>query len=121
MDKVATVGAHIFYRWRGGMEGALAFRQRYSGSEPSLTGRTTPPGDDVAYAGEEAVGSVVIHRGVLPSATVAVNGGGQACAGCATSGAKLIRVGGGGRGVRVYRGMTGPTSGEDLSDKAVID
>ena len=44
MDKVATVGAHIFYRWRGGMEGALAFRQRYSGSEPSLTGRTSAAG-----------------------------------------------------------------------------
>jgi spore germination cell wall hydrolase CwlJ-like protein len=119
MDKVATVGAHIFYRWRGGMEGALAFRQRYSGSEPSLTGRTTPPRDGLAYAGEESVGSVMIHRGELPSATAAVNGVAKP-APVATFGARLIRVGGG-RGVRVYRGMAGPASGEDLSDKAVID
>jgi spore germination cell wall hydrolase CwlJ-like protein len=120
MDKVATVGAHIFYRWRGGMEGALAFRQRYSGSEPSLTGRTTP-GNGLAYAGEESVGSVLIHRGEMPSAAVSVNGGTAAKPSpVAPSGARLIRVGGS-RGVRVYRGVAGPTSGEDLSDQAVID
>jgi len=55
MQRVATIGAHIFYRWRGGLEGALANSQSYSGFEPSLTGRTSPwPGSD---------GGVVIHRG----------------------------------------------------------
>lgn len=121
MDKVATVGAHIFYRWRGGMENALAFKQRYSGSEPSPTGRTTAPGDSIAYAGEEAVGSVMIHRGFLPPATVTVGAAVAKASPAAVSGAKLVRVGGSRGGVRVYRGMEGPTSGEDLSDKAVID
>ena len=119
MDKIATVGAHIFYRWRGGMENALAFRQRYSGAEPSLTGRTTATGDGLAYDGAESSGSVMIHRGAVPIAAVAVNGVAKT-APVATSGAKLIRVGGG-RGVRVYRGVEGASSGEDLSDKAVID
>lgn len=71
MDRVATIGAHIFYRWRGGLEGALANSQSYSGVEPSLTGRTSPwpTGDEgVAVAGggfgtQEVVAGVVIHRG----------------------------------------------------------
>jgi len=126
MDQVATVGAHIFYRWRGGMEGALAFRQRYAGSEPSVTGRTTAPGGATAYAGEESVGSVMVHRGVLPPATVAVNGapvkvaGGAPAASSTVATGRLIRVGGG-RGVRVYRGVSGPASPEDLSNQAVVD
>jgi spore germination cell wall hydrolase CwlJ-like protein len=72
MDRVATVGAHIFYRWRGGLEGALANSQNYSGLEPSVTGRTTPwPGSDggtalaAGYAGyaQEVDSGVVVHRG----------------------------------------------------------
>ena len=72
MDRVATIGAHIFYRWRGGLEGALANSQNYSGFEPSVTGRTNPwPDSDggVAVAGaggydnREFVAGVVIHRG----------------------------------------------------------
>ncbi|MDB5677416.1 cell wall hydrolase [Sphingomonas bacterium] len=120
MDKVATVGAHIFYRWRGGMENALAFRQPYSGSEPSLTGRTTAPGASIAYTGEEAVGSVVIHRGVLPSAPVTTGAAVTKAVPADATGARLVRVGGG-RGVRIYRGVAGANSGEDLSDKATID
>ncbi|MEO5937880.1 MAG: cell wall hydrolase [Sphingomonas sp.] len=122
MDKVATVGAHIFYRWRAGMERALAFRQPYSGSEPSPTGRTG--GSDTTYAGVESVGSVQIYRGVVASAPASTPGGGNAAVTktttVATSNAKIIRVGGG-RGVRIYRGASGASSGEDLSDQATID
>jgi hypothetical protein len=73
MDRIATVGAHIFYRWRGGLEGALANSQNYSGLEPSVTSRTTPwPGGDggtalaATYAGfnaQEVDSGVVVHRG----------------------------------------------------------
>lgn len=72
MDRIATVGAHIFYRWRGGLERALANSQNYSGLEPSVTGRTTPwPGSDggtalaAGYAGyaQEVDSGVVVHRG----------------------------------------------------------
>jgi hypothetical protein len=100
------------------MERALAFRQPYSGSEPSLTGRTG--GGEMAYAGAESVGSVLVHRGALPTATVATSAGVTKIAPAATSNAKIVRVGGS-RGVRVYRGATGPASGEDLSDQATID
>ncbi len=128
MDKVATVGAHIFYRWRPGMENALAFKQPYSGAEPTVTGRTG--GGDMAYAGVESEGGVQIYRGApatpIASAAVTTSKPGAANAAVAkpipapTSNAKIIRVGGG-RGVGVHRGATGPASTEDLSDKATID
>ena len=128
MDKVATVGAHIFYRWRSGMESALAFKQPYSGAEPSPTGRTGGSSDSqMAYAGVESVSGVQIYRGVATASA----GGASATAGKAgaasaavakaapgvTSNAKIIRVGGG----RGYRGDNGSASSEDLSDKATID
>lgn len=128
MDKVATVGAHIFYRWRSGMERALAFRQPYSGSEPSVTGRTA--GADMAYAGMETVGSVQIYRGAvapMPSVAKATSGAAGASNASVTkpnaapiSNAKIIRVGGG-RSARAYRETSGPPSGEDLSSQATID
>lgn len=36
LSKVATIGAHIFYRWPGGWGEAQAFRGRYRGGEPAL-------------------------------------------------------------------------------------
>ena len=72
MDRIAAVGAHIFYRWRGRLENALAFRQNYAGTEPLLTGRAPAPAAPEAtatnalYAETEVVGSVTIHRGMMP-------------------------------------------------------
>lgn len=116
MDRVAAVGAHIFYRWRGGLEGALANSQTYSGLEPSLTGRTSPwPGSDggVAVAGAggydtgEVVSGVVVHRGgSTPPAPVAAALSAPVPVAPLPMG-KHIRVGGGPRsesGVRVHRG-----------------
>jgi hypothetical protein len=118
MDRVATVGAHIFYRWRGGMENALAFRQRYSGAEPSLTGRTTAA-DTVADAGSQSVNGVMIHRGGLPSSTNAVASVASSPA-IVTTSARLVRVGSMG-GIRIHRGTEGPVSTDDLTDKATVD
>jgi hypothetical protein len=76
MERVAAVGAHIFYRWRGRLEGALANSQSYSGFEPSLTGRTTAwPSSEggtaiaaTGYDAQQTVGGVVVHRGGSPAA-----------------------------------------------------
>jgi spore germination cell wall hydrolase CwlJ-like protein len=66
LARIGAVGAHIFYRWRGAMEGALSFRAAYAGVEPM------PLQPDVAMAGEqdEALyrdsgedGGVTVHRG----------------------------------------------------------
>ena len=37
LDKVALIGAHIFYRWTGLAGRATAFRAAYAGNEPALT------------------------------------------------------------------------------------
>lgn len=71
MKQVASIGAHIFYRWRGAMENALAFRQSYSGSEsvPARASAILAASDDTGAAassaingGIQVVGSVTIHR-----------------------------------------------------------
>jgi hypothetical protein len=36
LTKVNQIGAHIFYRWRGGSGETTAFRQAYSGREPVI-------------------------------------------------------------------------------------
>jgi len=102
MKQVAAIGAHIFYRWRGAMENALAFRQTYSGSE-SLPVRASPliaaTDDSSGFApssavngGVQVVGSVTIHRSMgddLP-----------ALAAAATEAAADTGI----AGVRVHRG-----------------
>jgi hypothetical protein len=43
LDHIGTIGAHRFYRSRGTVGAASAFRSLYSGFEPVVSGRTTPP------------------------------------------------------------------------------
>jgi spore germination cell wall hydrolase CwlJ-like protein len=130
MDRIATIGAHIFYRWRGGLESALANSQNYSGLEPSLTGRTSPwpTGDSgVAVAGaydaQEVVSGVVVHRG---------GSAGPASAAMALSApvpvaplamGKRIRVSSAMRTgtVRVHRGEGVPVFAEAPADEPAAD
>jgi spore germination cell wall hydrolase CwlJ-like protein len=70
LSRSATVGAHIFYRWRGGAGGADAFRQRYSGYEggASRNRAVEGPVPRLAAGGSiervKAEGrTVVVHRG----------------------------------------------------------
>lgn len=112
MKQVASVGAHIFYRWRGAMENALAFRQSYSGSE-SLPARTNPilaASDDAGAVpssavngGIQVVGSVTIHRstpdeavptGPTPVTTAATDTGVA--------------------GIRIHRGGMAPALAQDV-------
>ncbi|RZL60085.1 MAG: cell wall hydrolase [Sphingomonas sp.] len=66
LARIGAVGAHIFYRWRGAMEGALSFRASYAGVEPQ------PLQPDVADAAVQTAalyrdsgedGGVTVHRG----------------------------------------------------------
>lgn len=43
LDHVGTIGAHRFYRNRGAAGQSAAFTTRYSGFEPGVSGRSTPP------------------------------------------------------------------------------
>jgi spore germination cell wall hydrolase CwlJ-like protein len=89
LQRVTTIGAHIFYRWGGAWANALNFRQQYSGAEPEPSAGMTfaeKAADEVL--GEIGVPSVTVHRG---SQAVAVT------AGTSTS-----------NGVRVHRGDDTP-------------
>jgi len=113
MTQVARIGQHIFYRWRGAMENALAYRQTYSGLEPAATGGGSAPATAVAgvavhYNGEAQVeGGVMVHRGgapaIVPAAAVATPAAKPPAAGImpATSFSA---------GVRVHRGVEGPAT-----------
>lgn len=60
LSKVAAIGAHVFYRWRGRMERALAFRQAYAAAEPVGAGDTAPA---VLARYTLADATVTVHRG----------------------------------------------------------
>lgn len=135
MDRVATVGAHIFYRWRGGLEGALANSQAYSGFEPSLTGRTTPwptgagdVGVGIAaggYDNREVVAGVVVHRGASSGpAPVAAAALSAPVPVAPLPMGKHIRVGGTVNpvsGVRVHRGENVPIFADASADVPAKD
>ena len=71
LARITQVGAHIFYRWRGAMENALAFREQYAGVEPAVgvdvATTAVDSGVTVTYgnrpADEAPTGGVTIHRG----------------------------------------------------------
>ncbi len=66
LSRVGAIGAHVFYRWRGAMERALTFRQRYAGLEPDpIAGPATAlAATTVASGYTRAIDSgVTVHRG----------------------------------------------------------
>jgi len=50
LEKIATIGRHIFYRWGGNAGTGSAFTSRYAGAEPDVTMRAS-----LAAAGAEGV------------------------------------------------------------------
>jgi spore germination cell wall hydrolase CwlJ-like protein len=65
LTQVATIGAHIFYRWSTALDNAFEFRQHYAGIEPVGAGQSG--WDDakqvlVRYGTTESAG-VMVHRG----------------------------------------------------------
>ena len=76
LSRIGLIGSQVFYRWRDGMERALAFRQQYAGYEPDVaagTGLTpsTVAGVEVHYGNEDS-GYVTVHRGSAPEAAAVV-------------------------------------------------
>ena len=67
LDRIATIGTQIFYRWRGRLGNALAFHQQYSGVEPGDYGADGAPAAALSptrltrYAVDGA--TVTVHRG----------------------------------------------------------
>lgn len=70
LARVATIGAHVFYRWRSNLESALSYGQRYAGVEPVI-------GATPASVGREAVAAafgVEVHYGSTDAQPVAADG-----------------------------------------------
>jgi spore germination cell wall hydrolase CwlJ-like protein len=69
MTRITTIGAHLFYRWRGAMERALAFRQSYARAEPAQPVPRRPGLTDSAatLVSLDDGALVTVHRG--PDAT----------------------------------------------------
>jgi hypothetical protein len=74
LTRAVTVGAHVFYRWRGEWGHPLAFRQAYAGREPGGEPVSDAPAEEeparsparLAYA-KVAEAPVTVHRGAVPT------------------------------------------------------
>jgi hypothetical protein len=97
--RVGTIGSHLFYRWGGQLERALAFRQDYAGQEPEPGRAPTLAGVEAAgvriLRGTQLVEGVAIHRGDAPEAEEAP-----------VAGPVLVA------GVRIHRGVEAPETEE---------
>jgi hypothetical protein len=75
LQKTAVIGAHIFYRWRGPLGEAEAFRQRYAGSEPLMLTTTTKTSLNVADEQLTSAPSRVEDPPARAAETISSNGG----------------------------------------------
>ncbi len=69
LDKVQVVGAHIFYRWKGGWGTARAFRRGVAGSEPGASGLS---GLSLAHLGAQSAISGLVLDGLEPGVMTGV-------------------------------------------------
>jgi hypothetical protein len=67
VTRIATIGAHIFYRLPGSWGDLGAFSQRYAQAEPVLNGGRHVAPKSIAQIIETMQGSVTIHRGAPPT------------------------------------------------------
>jgi hypothetical protein len=67
LSRIGSVGAHIFYRWRGSMENALSFRASYAGVEPGMPqfDRAATAQTAVLYRDTLDDDGVTVHRGKM--------------------------------------------------------
>jgi len=61
LNRIGSVGSHIFYRWRGALERGLSFRQDYAGVEPAIPVRVAAANTDMTLP--DTLHGVTIHRG----------------------------------------------------------
>ncbi len=103
LDRVALIGSHIFYRWRGALGGLDAFSQQYAGTEPD---------SDAAAAAASAASAGSLAETIYTVAGVAVHrGGAPAPAGAMPD--ELVRA------VTVHRGTAAPGDIDDATSSSV--
>ena len=106
LTRIGLIGSQIFYRWKSGMERALAFRQEYAGYEPDISAPlpviaadSTASGVTVHFGGGDAENSVIVHTGATPQGAVIPV-------------AQLTTT----AGVRIHRNVDGPAAGDYVAD-----
>ncbi len=108
LTRIGSVGAHIFYRWRGAMESALSFRAAYAGVEPGVVAGGGDGGAQpqvaTLYRDSQDDRGVTVHRGrMTPVASVAEAPATDAPKADAPAPQMMIAA-----GVRVHRGSEAP-------------
>ena len=108
LTRIGSVGAHIFYRWRGAMESALSFRAAYAGVEPGVVAGggdgAAQPQVATLYRDSQDDRGVTVHRGrMTPVASVAEAPATGAATADAPAPRMMIAA-----GVRVHRGSEAP-------------
>ena len=108
LTRIGSVGAHIFYRWRGAMESALSFRAAYAGVEPGVVAGggdgAAQPQVATLYRDSQDDRGVTVHRGrMTPVASVAEAPATDAPKADAPAPRMMIAA-----GVRVHRGSEAP-------------
>jgi spore germination cell wall hydrolase CwlJ-like protein len=101
MSRAVTIGAHIFYRWRGEWGDPKAFQRPYVGNEAmaaaDAAGQAAQPAEST-----EVVAGVTIHRSTDRATSYASAEGGAMV--------RIHRMGGSDPAVRVHRGGEGGES-----------
>jgi spore germination cell wall hydrolase CwlJ-like protein len=62
LDRIAQLGTHIFYKWKGALGNALSFTQQYSGVEPEPA-----PGNGNGLVGNPGLMRVAVGNGMTVS------------------------------------------------------
>ncbi|WP_332837875.1 cell wall hydrolase [Sphingomonas sp. MA1305] len=109
LTRIGSVGAHIFYRWRGAMEQALSFRASYVGVEPGIASA-------VPLAPAPASEIAAVYRDATDDSGVTVHRGRAKDLAAAAPVAKMVTAG----GVRVHFGRQGPDR-EVSADGVVVE
>lgn len=78
LQRVATIGAHIFYRWPGAAGSPAAFSQRYAGVEPGSSAPAMASVADGYRSVVSEVAGVSVHRGGDGVSLSAMEGASQA-------------------------------------------
>jgi hypothetical protein len=70
LTRAVTIGAHVFYRWRGEWGDPKSFQRPYVGAEAFARAAAEPLGNSPEAPAETAFG-VAVHRAAAPAVTLA--------------------------------------------------
>ncbi|MEH3158459.1 MAG: cell wall hydrolase [Sphingomonas taxi] len=116
LARIGSVGAHIFYRWRGAMEGALSFRAAYAGVEPgtaAFVAADAAPQTAAFYRDSSMDSGVTVHRGKM-TPVASVDAPAVATTAKVVRAPRMVMA----AGVRVHLGSEAPRP--DVTDGATI-